>query len=345
MEVSTPSKPSYSNACTIKGIQASKIAVIILNYNGKRHLGRLLDDAIESALNQTYANFEVIFADNGSDDDSVDYVKNKYGNRTKVVAFGKNYGFCLGNNLASQHVSANTKYLLFLNPDAVLSKNYCQELIKILENDEKIGIIQGLQRLDERLALVGGFLDSLGKPKFGIVAFSNGMQSSTTYPVLWVFGSAMVIRRNLFQEIRGFSPELFMYFDEADLCIRTLCRRYKCLSATKTSYYHLGGGITSKVNLFGWYFIVRNRWILVLRYFPLMNIMKVGTFSALELFFNTAKSFSSDERNRPRLMIKAIYSVLKNLKRELGIRRTYSPYRDNYMCFIVKKHSLRGVRR
>jgi len=341
MDVSTLSKPSYSNACTNKADKSPKIAVIILNYNGKRHLDRLLDNAIESALNQTYANFEVIFADNGSDDDSVDYVKNKYGNRTKVVAFGKNYGFCLGNNLASQHVSANTKYLLFLNPDAVLSKNYCQELIKILENDEKIGIIQGLERSDEGLAL-GGFLDSLGD---GIVAFYDRMQSSATYPILWVFGAAMIIRRNLFQEIQGFSPELFMYFDEADLCIRALCRGYKCLSATNTSYYHLGGGITSKVNWFGWYLIVRNRWILALRYFPLMNIMKVGAFSALELFLNTAKSFSSDERNRPRLMIKAIYSVFKNLKRELGIRRTYSPYRYNYMCFIVKKHSLRRVRR
>jgi len=90
-----------------------KVSIIILNYNGRSRLGALLDECIISALNQTYGNVEVVFADNGSIDDSCEYVRARYGDRVRVVCLGRNYGFALGNNLASKFVSDDSEYLLF----------------------------------------------------------------------------------------------------------------------------------------------------------------------------------------------------------------------------------------
>ena len=92
-----------------------KVSIIILNYNGRKFLGCFLEKAIESAINQDYPNIEVLFIDNGSTDDSYQYVKFMYDKNIKVIKFNKNYGYCLGNNLATRHISGDSKYILFMN--------------------------------------------------------------------------------------------------------------------------------------------------------------------------------------------------------------------------------------
>jgi GT2 family glycosyltransferase len=239
--------------------------------------------------------------------------------------------------LASKYVSSNTEYLLFQNPDAVMSENYLEELVRMLENDKKAGIIQGLEvscdpKFDVKMLKLGGLIDSLGR---GLTVPIRSKKISTTIRVLWVFGAAMLVRRDLFRTLEGFSSELFMYSDEADLCIRALCRGYKCLATTKTSYCHIVGSISSKVSGLTWYLIFRNRWFIVLRYFPLDQLMKACVSLFLEFFINIFRSFNPKERMRPKLMLIAFYEWFKNLKRELKIRRIYRPYRGNYVGFIV----------
>jgi len=141
-----------------------KVTIIMLNFNGKRYLGELLDKAIDSVLNQNYMNLHIIFADNGSSDDSIEYVSNKYGDKVRVIDLGKNYGFCLGNNIASRHAPHNSKYLLFMNPDAILSSDYITKLIRAMGLDGSIGMAQGLEiSLDGVAHKIGGFIDNYGR--------------------------------------------------------------------------------------------------------------------------------------------------------------------------------------
>jgi glycosyltransferase involved in cell wall biosynthesis len=90
-----------------------KVSIVILTYNAKSTLGDILDKAIQSALNQSYPNIEVLVVDNNSSDDTYEYVRNKYGDKAEVVKLTKNYGYCLGNNLALRYISSNAKYILF----------------------------------------------------------------------------------------------------------------------------------------------------------------------------------------------------------------------------------------
>ena len=83
--------------------------------------------------------------DNGSSDDTYDYVKSRYGGRVRVVKLGKDYGYCLGNNFALRYVSKDAKYILFQNPDAILTRDYVKNLVEIMGHDRELLLFKVLR--------------------------------------------------------------------------------------------------------------------------------------------------------------------------------------------------------
>ncbi len=310
-----------------------KVAVIILNYNGKKYLGCLLDEAIESALNQTYLNTEVVFADNGSDDSSVKHVTKKYGNKVKVVALGKNYGFCLGNNLASKCVSPHTKYILFQNPDAVLSSEYTEKLVSLMENDQTIGVAQGIEVMHDGRRVIGGLVSASG------VSYEVELEDADIHSlvskevrVLYADGSGMIVRKELFDKVGGFSPELFMYYDEMDICSRILGLGFRTVGTLTASYHHkLGGTTVSKnsMNLAG-YLFNRNRWLVIIRYFPRKFLLQSSVAFIAEFLIN-ARSVPA----RASLHFGIVAYLVKNLRRELYIRNSYKNVQKLMINYVI----------
>jgi len=331
------SKSSCSINCDDSNI-FPKVAIVILNYNGRRCLGKLLDESIKSALNQTYPNIEVVFADNGSDDESVEYITKTYGNRVNVVILGKNYGFCLGNNLAVKHVSSNTKYLLFLNPDAVLSNDYVEKLVSLMEYNESVGIAQGMEVLqDGSRRCIGGLVSVYGQSH--LVEFEASHAKPTkpkTVRVLWAVGSAMIIRKKLFDKVGGFSPEFFMYYDELDLCCRILSYGFQTVGLPGAIYTHKLGGIahanvqasSDKINHNLLYYFNRNRWLIVIRYFPRKLLLLSFVAFLAEFMNNIYKSLACKEKSLKRyrcsLYPKIFLYLIRHIRRELYIRNSYN---------------------
>jgi len=77
------------------------VSVIILNYNGLKNFRDILEECIRSVLNTDYPNFEVLFVDNASTDESVDFIKKKFGGdtRLRIIQNERNLGFAEGNNI------------------------------------------------------------------------------------------------------------------------------------------------------------------------------------------------------------------------------------------------------
>ena len=298
-----------------------KVAVIILNYNGQKNLGSLLNEAIESALNQTYFNTEVVFADNGSDDRSVEHVTKKYGDKIRVVALGKNYGFCLGNNLASKHISPNTKYLLFQNPDAVLSGEYTEKLVSLMETNQTIGVAQGLEVMHDGRRVIGGLVSIFGV-NYDVELEESDVRSliSRNVRVLYADGSGMIVRKELFDKVGGFSPELFMYYDEMDLCCRVLCLGFGTVGTLAASYNHKLGGtvVSNREKMRAGYFYYRNRWLIIIRYFPRKFLLQSFMEFFAELLINARSA-----RARSSLYFGLVSYLVKNLRTELRIRNSY----------------------
>jgi GT2 family glycosyltransferase len=297
----------------------SKVSIIILNYNGRSKLGSLLDDCLNSAINQTYENIEVLFIDNGSTDDSCEYVKAKYGGKVKVTRFSRNYGFALGNNLATKFVSEDSKYLLFLNPDAILDPEYVEVIVNFMEKNKEVGVAQGVQVfMDGSFINLGGYVDSYGRCVEFIL---KNITLKHPIMVLWASGSAMMVRRKLFNELRGFSLELFIYHEEIDLCSRVWLKGYAVVLIPFTKYRHLIGGIVQNINWIGWYFGNRNRWLTTVRYMPLKNmLLSILIALPLEFINNVIKSVKRKERLRALLYSRILVFLARNLGNNLRRR-------------------------
>ena len=113
-----------------------KVAIVILNWNGKKLFDTFLPSVIDNSQN---VNTEIIVADNGSDDNSINYLKEKYP-QVGIIELKKNFGFAGGYNRALRQVSA--EYFILLNSDVEVSPNWLEEPLIQMEKDKNIAAVQ-----------------------------------------------------------------------------------------------------------------------------------------------------------------------------------------------------------
>lgn len=112
------------------------LSIILIGYNSKKFLKYCLD----GVMAQTAKNIETIFIDNNSHDDSVAFVKKNYPS-VKVIANKENTGYV---GAANQGIKlSHAKYVMILNPDLIMTKDYLKHAIARMEKDKKIGVITG----------------------------------------------------------------------------------------------------------------------------------------------------------------------------------------------------------
>ena len=137
-------------------MSSPKVSIIIINYNGKE----LLEKCLESLFKVDYDNFEIILVDNNSTDGTMEFVTKNYPSII-IIKLDSNKGFAEPNNIGSK--IAKGEYLLFLNNDTVVTPDFISKMIKVVENDKKIGICQSLLlKPDGSIDSSGDFIDKLG---------------------------------------------------------------------------------------------------------------------------------------------------------------------------------------
>jgi GT2 family glycosyltransferase len=283
-----------------------------------------LDESIKSALEQDYANIEVLVVDNRSTDETVNHLKEKFGERIKIIELNKNYGYCLGNNLALKYVDKDSKYCLFLNPDAIIAKDYVKKLVMIAEKDPRIVALQGLEiQPQKQYKRLGGFLNIASYYSLDLAPSKNNKDLSCL-ETFFVFSTAMLVRRKVIGIVGGFPADFFLYFDEADLGFRLRALGFKTVSCGITSYIHHVSGTVSKIkglNIIAYYFAVRNRLRIMLRYFHSRYLL----FALLINTVITVYHIFKKPRIIRRVLIRALFRILSpnNLRKDLMIRRVY----------------------
>lgn len=224
----------------------SSVAVVILNYNGKEHLEKFLP----SVLKSSYANLQIIVADNGSTDDSIDFLKKQYPSAIEIIEMPNNLGFAQGYNEALQSVEAD--YFILLNSDVEVTKNWIAPVIKIMDEDKHIGACQPkiksyLEKSNfEYAGGAGGWIDYLGIPFcrgriFEVLEKDSG-QYDQVDPIFWASGACFFVRANLFKGLGGFDGDYFAHMEEIDLCWRIQRAGYQIKVCPKSTVYHVGGG-------------------------------------------------------------------------------------------------------
>ncbi|UCD15131.1 MAG: glycosyltransferase family 2 protein [Candidatus Omnitrophota bacterium] len=195
------------------------ISIIITNYNGRKYLG----DCIDSLNRNSLADFEIIVVDNGSCDGSVEFLRVKY-SQVKVIALDSNLGLAIASNRG--RAAAAGKYLFFYNNDTIADQNLLSELVKTMESDETIGICGC-----KTLSYDGAKKTNCGVP-LDIFGYPYG-ESKCFY-----VDAAIFIRREVFDEIGGFDPKLFLYCEDRDLCWRCWLYGYKVVAVDSAVFRH-----------------------------------------------------------------------------------------------------------
>jgi GT2 family glycosyltransferase len=219
----------------------SFISILIVNYNGKKWL----ENCFDSLLSQTYKNFEIIFVDNASLDESVEFIKNTYNDdRIKIVQSDTNLGFAGGNNLGFKQ--AKGEYILLLNNDTRAPIDYLEKFKDAFLEIPNAGSVQSkiiLMSDASKLDVCGSYwTDSSFLYHYGFWQNQELDKYNKAMPFFSNKGASMMIRRKVIEEIGFFDDDFWSYYEETDLCNRMWLAGYECWYYPGAVLSHAVGG-------------------------------------------------------------------------------------------------------
>jgi len=331
------------------------VSIIILNWNG-------LKDTLEclKSLHQVnYPNYNIIVVDNYSSDNSLFKIREYAGETFKIgynffeycfkddiylneekkknfeltssknliiIKNDENYGFAKGNNIGIRYAlnNLNSQYILLLNNDTVVDKEFLSELINVAESDKNIGSVQSLL-----LKPGGKTIDSIGQEISLWGAEDKGINSKLTQNIdnTEIFGAcaaAALYPGKIFEEIGLFDEDFFIILEDIDISWKIRLKGLKSILASKSIVYHKRGiseamsineilfGKKTPQTIFKWYHGSKNWLIIVVRYYSISLFFRALIKYPHKFFFTFFKCFYSSLKMRKFREVSLI--LYKNLK-------------------------------
>ena len=197
------------------------VSIQILNWNRAEDT----QIAIQSALNQTYENIEIIVIDNGSSDDSVRLIRKKFSN-IKLIELEKNFGCPGGRNLGIPY--CNGDFIFFLDNDGVLHKDGVSNAMNTMRKNPNIGIVAGVVYEFNDKSEINPSIQIINPKKFEDNLFSGGIS---------------LHRKSIYDSI-GYYPEHFMYGgEESYLSIKLSTSNFNIIRDQSVVLWHKGSDI------------------------------------------------------------------------------------------------------
>ncbi len=268
------------------------LAIVILNWNGANMMRRFLPSVVKNSPEA-----DVIVVDNGSTDDSVQYLETEMP-EVHLIQLDKNYGFAEGyhrglkkleetpscssleekESFSPLGVGQERSYYLLLNSDVEVHEGWLQPMLSYMDAHPEVAACQPKLRCQwapemfEYAGASGGYIDALGYPYcrgrvFGTVEKDEG-QYDDVVPVLWATGAALLIRSKDYWEVGGLDGRFFAHQEEIDLCWRLRSRGRGVVVVPQSVAYHLGGGTLPKGNPHKDFLNFRNNLLLLYKNLP-----------------------------------------------------------------------------
>ncbi len=227
------------------------MAVVILNWNGRRWLEQFLPAVLASSDGAA-----IVVADNASTDDSVSWLSAQHPG-VRVLVHAHNLGFCEGYNHALRQLP-EFRYYVLLNSDVEVTPGWLRPLRELLEARPQVAAVQPKIRAFadrqqfEYAGAAGGYLDRLGYPfcrgrLFDTLEADRG-QYDDPRPVAWATGACMLVRAAAWRQLDGLEPAFFAHMEEIDLCWRLWNAGHEVWYHGGSTVYHVGGGTLHKSN-------------------------------------------------------------------------------------------------
>jgi GT2 family glycosyltransferase len=221
----------------LKRVRPPFFSIIVPNFNGRRHLTTLFD----ALCAQMFDDFEVVFIDDASRDDSVAFVEQNYGQRLdlRVIVNRENMGFVSSVNAAAD--AARGRLLVLLNNDTEPAPDWTVELARaVCAHPDAAMIASKLLLFDDRnrLHTSGDTLGLDGIPRNRGVWEEDRGQYDHRVDVFGGCGGAVAIRRDVWQALGGFDESFWMYLEDADFAFRAQLSGWRAVFAPQAKVYH-----------------------------------------------------------------------------------------------------------
>ena len=310
-----------------------KLAIAILNWNGKKLLKRFLPSVIKNSPEAS-----VFIIDNASDDGSQNYIiKNHPG--LQLIQLDANFGFAGGYNRGLKKI--NAELVCLLNNDVLVKEKWLPPILYHFRTNPKTAIAQphimNLNRPEyfEYAGAAGGFIDRLGYPYchgriFNYIEKDNG-QYDQDKKVFWASGACFFMRKAKFEALGGFDEDFYLHMEEIDFCWRVFNENLDIYSLYGSKVYHLGGG-TLALSPKKTYLNFRNSLYLLLKNLPEKRFLRITERLIWDVFVIFLFVFRLEFKNAL-AVLNALFSFYKNFNK-LASKKVNSQVTRSY--FNVK---------
>lgn len=257
----------------------SKVAIVILNWNGVELLKQFLPSVV---CHSSIQDVDIVIADNCSTDDSVSFLEKDYP-QVRRILLSVNYGYAGGYNKALELVDA--EYYVLLNSDVEVTQNWLQPIIRYMDENRDVAaaqpkiLSQKNKKYFEYAGASGGYLDRYGYPFcrgriFGEVEEDRG-QYDDVADILWASGACLFIRSEDFRRAGGFDAFFFAHMEEIDLCWRLSRQKRRIVVVPSSVVYHVGAATLSVESPRKTFLNFRNNLLMLYKNLPDEQLSKV----------------------------------------------------------------------
>ena len=243
-----------------------KIAVVILNWNGRHWLEKFLPLTIKYSKEVA----QVYVIDNASTDDSISFLSSHFP-EVEIIINKSNLGFAAGYNAGLKQIKS--RYYVLLNSDVEVTPYWLSGMTDVLDRSGNVAAVQpkilSYDRKDlfEYAGAAGGYIDRFGYTfcrgrVFNAIEQDRG-QFDEEHNIFWGSGACLMIRSNVYHKLGGLDPDFFAHMEEIDLCWRIHHIGMKVTYCPSSTIYHVGGGTLSQTNPKKTYLNFRNNLIML----------------------------------------------------------------------------------
>ena len=329
-------KPLKNTASSTKQKQpwnffSDMITVIVVNWNGKN----LLPECLDGIRRQSFRHFSTVLVDNGSNDGSIDFVRQNYP-EVELIELNENHGFAAANNIALRAVQS--RYAALLNNDAVPHTLWLEKLAGSLEAHPEAGLAGSKMLFGHNPKIIDRAGDCYTKAGTALLRGRARPAWDFNRPE-WIFGAcagAALYRTRMLADIGLFDEDFFLLYEDVDLCFRAQLSGYKCLYVPDAIVYHKASSSIGDDSPISVYYSHRNLEWVYIHNMPGSLIKKTLVH---HIIYTMAAFIFFVARGRAVDFIRAKWHALKGLKQALKKRGQIQNSRkvgDEYIWGILE---------